>query len=118
MSPPKNPNLNPRSLIEIEEKLTYILESFTTFEHCMAPTSPLGAKNLKISQYTRDVNVEVMVKRLLLSFLTYARTQALSSCLASPSFIFSFKKSYSYMIKLPLVIQEMNNKNKCINTSP
>ncbi len=32
--------------------------------------------------------------------------------------VYNFKKSESYMTKLPFVIQEMNNKNKCINTSP
>jgi hypothetical protein len=108
--PPKNPNSNPPSLIEIEVKPTYILESFVAYSQHLDIAWPQqilkkGANNLKTSQYTRDVNVDVMVKRL-------------SSCLASPKFIYSFKKSYSYMTKLSLVIQEMNNKNKCTNTSP
>ncbi len=97
ISPPKNPNSNPRSVIEIEVKPTYILESFVAYSQHLDIAWPQqvlkkGVNNFKTSQHTRDVNVDVMVKRLLISFLTYARTQALSSCLASPKFIYSFKK--------------------------
>jgi len=45
-----------------------------------------GANNPYTSQNTTEVNTKVIVERLLPSFLTYARTQALSPCFASTSF--------------------------------
>jgi hypothetical protein len=86
-----------------------------------------GANNPNTSQDTTNVNGKVIVERLLLSSLTYARTQALSPCFVSTSFtckamalldVYNLKKSNGHMIKLPLIIQEMHNENKSIYTSP
>jgi hypothetical protein len=79
-----------------------------------------GANNPKTSQ-DLYVNAKVMVARLFPSFLTYV----LNLFFTSTSFIcnakalldmFATLSCYNYMTRFPLVIQEMNNKNKCINT--
>ncbi len=47
-----------------------------------------GANNPYTSQNTTEVNTKVIVERLLLSSLTYARTQALSPCFVGTLFTY------------------------------
>ncbi len=81
---------NCASLINIEGKPTHTLESSIAYWQHFDITWPLQeptkvTNSPKISQHTIDVNVEVMVVRLFLSFLTYAWTRILNPCFASTS---------------------------------
>jgi hypothetical protein len=98
----------------------------TTLGHCVTPTS-LYKRCQQSQNFMRhkNVNAKIMVARLLLSFLTYVRTWVLNLFFASTSFIcnakalldmFATLSCYNYMTRFSLVIQEMNNKNKCTNT--
>jgi hypothetical protein len=86
-------NVDHVSLIKIELKPSHTFESFVEYwQHLdMAwPQQDLanGANNPYTSQNTTEVNTKVIVERLLLSSLTYARTRTLSPCFASTSFTY------------------------------
>jgi len=73
------------SLIEIEVRLTQILESSVAYwQHMACPQhAPInGIVNPNTSHDTTEINAMVMVEKLPLSSLTYAIIQALNRCFA------------------------------------
>ncbi len=123
---------NCASLIEIEGKPTHTLESIccilTTIWRCITHTRTYKryqqSQNFtthnkcssrshggKIVPFIFDICKNNNIKPVFCKHIIHVHCHGISGSVCS------FKKIDSHMTRLPLVIQEMNNKNKCINTS-